>query len=195
MFSKVTSNFYYDFQKLLRKFYAQLFPICLCSLDLVWQTHFPVSVKLQSRKTTEEQKRLLEEKLKKMTEKFEYLVTITTTKTVKLKEANRQRLYYTAYEDFKFWLSSVEVQLQETNYGKDLATVSNQRKKHAYFEEGVRLHADQLKDLNTLADECIAAGQFDPEEVKFDPVRSSNLTLRRSLYLTPRRSSSLTLKR
>ena len=126
-----------------------------------------VSVKLLSKKTTDEQKRLLENKLKKLTETFEYLVQITTTKTVKLKEANRQRLYYTAYEDFKFWLSSVEVQLQETNYGKDLATVSNQRKKHAYFEEGVRLHADQLRDLNTLADECIAAQQFDPVEVSY----------------------------
>ena len=72
-----------------------------------------------------------------------------------------------AYEDFKFWLSSVEAQFGDTSFGNDLATVTNQKKRHTYFEEDVRLHEELLLDLNKLADECILAEQFDPKEVTF----------------------------
>ena len=54
-----------------------------------------------------EEEKEIAAKLAKITEQYEFLVQKTTQKTARLKEANRQRLYYTAYKDFDFWLSEV----------------------------------------------------------------------------------------
>ena len=62
---------------------------------------------LDSKKVQGEEEEAIAAKLAKITEQYEFLVQKTTEKTARLKEANRQRLYYTAYRDFDFWLNEV----------------------------------------------------------------------------------------
>ncbi|XP_063713105.1 spectrin alpha chain-like isoform X2 [Symsagittifera roscoffensis] len=121
---------------------------------------------LDSKKVQGEEEKEIAAKLAKITEQYEFLVQKTTQKTARLKEANRQRLYYTAYKDFDFWLSEVESQLKMEEKSNDLSTVQNQRKKHQLLEDDVAAHADRLVQLNELAEECMASPQFDPVEIE-----------------------------
>ncbi|XP_075238969.1 spectrin alpha chain-like isoform X4 [Convolutriloba macropyga] len=121
---------------------------------------------LDSKKVQGDEEDAIAAKLAKITEQYEFLVQKTTEKTARLKEANRQRLYYTAYKDFDFWLNEVESQLKIEEKSNDLSTVQNQRKKHQLLEDDVAAHADRLVQLNELGEECMASPQFDPVEIE-----------------------------
>ena len=47
----------------------------------------------------------------------------TSEKSMKLKEANRQRTFIAAVKDLDFWLGEVESLLNTDDVGKDLASV------------------------------------------------------------------------
>ncbi|KAL0276367.1 UNVERIFIED_CONTAM: hypothetical protein PYX00_003957 [Menopon gallinae] len=96
-----------------------------------------------------------------ITEQWEYLTQKTTEKTVKLKEANKQRTYIAAVKDLDFWLGEVESLLTSEDSGKDLASVQNLMKKHQLVEADVQAHEERIKDMNKQADSLIDSKQFD----------------------------------
>ena len=74
-------------------------------------------------------------RLESIVEQWEMLTQKTSEKTIKLKEANRQRTFIAAVKDLDFWLSEVRSLLssdddQGSTIGKDLASVQNLIKKH-----------------------------------------------------------------
>jgi len=79
-----------------------------------------------------------------ITEQWEYLTQKTTEKTVKLKEANKQRTYIAAVKDLDFWLGEVESLLTTEDSGKDLASVQNLMKKHQLVEADIHAHDDRI---------------------------------------------------
>lgn len=84
-------------------------------------------------------------RLVSIADQWEYLTQKTTEKTVKLKEANKQRTYIAAVKDLDFWLGEVESLLTSEDAGKDLASVQNLMKKHQLVEADVEAHADRIK--------------------------------------------------
>lgn len=72
----------------------------------------------------------------------------TTEKTLKLKEANKQRTYVAAVKDLDFWLGEVESLLTSEDSGKDLASVQNLMKKHQLVEADISAHEDRIKGKN-----------------------------------------------
>ncbi|XP_064649219.1 spectrin alpha chain-like isoform X2 [Lineus longissimus] len=100
-----------------------------------------------------------------LTEQWEYLVTKSTEKSEKLKEANRQAVYNAAVKDMEFWLDEVEHVIQSDDYGKDLASVQNLNKKHQILEADVEAHQDRMNELNRVADEFVEANAFDSENI------------------------------
>lgn len=71
----------------------------------------------------------------------------TTEKTLKLKEANKQRTYVAAVKDLDFWLGEVESLLTSEDSGKDLASVQNLMKKHQLVEADISAHEDRIKGI------------------------------------------------
>ncbi|EEB17271.1 Spectrin alpha chain, putative [Pediculus humanus corporis] len=101
-----------------------------------------------------------------ITEQWEFLTQKTTEKTLKLKEANKQRTYVAAVKDLDFWLGEVESLLTSEDSGKDLASVQNLMKKHQLVEADISAHEDRIKDMNKQADSLIESQQFDTASIQ-----------------------------
>lgn len=103
----------------------------------------------------------VQKRLTQIADQWEYLTQKTTEKSLKLKEANKQRTYIAAVKDLDFWLGEVESLLTSEDAGKDLASVQNLMKKHQLVEADIQAHEDRIKDMNTQADSLVESGQFD----------------------------------
>lgn len=84
-------------------------------------------------------------RLESIAEQWEFLTQKTTEKSLKLKEANKQRTYIAAVKDLDFWLGEVESLLTSEDAGKDLASVQNLMKKHQLVEADIQAHEDRIK--------------------------------------------------
>jgi len=115
----------------------------------------------------------VDNRLARITEHWEFLVQKSTEKNLKLKEASRQQTFNAGVKDIEFWLGLVENQLQNEEYGRDLASVQNLLKKHQLIEADVQSHEEQIKELNTTADQFINNNLFDTEAIK-DTISSIN---------------------
>lgn len=100
-------------------------------------------------------------RLASIADQWEFLTQKTTEKSLKLKEANKQRTYIAAVKDLDFWLGEVESLLTSEDSGKDLASVQNLMKKHQLVEADILAHEDRIKDMNEQADSLLSSGQFD----------------------------------
>lgn len=103
----------------------------------------------------------VQKRLSQIADQWEYLTQKTTEKSLKLKEANKQRTYIAAVKDLDFWLGEVESLLTSEDAGKDLSSVQNLMKKQQLVEADVQAHEDRIKDMNTQADSLVESGQFD----------------------------------
>ncbi|XP_067134094.1 spectrin alpha chain-like isoform X2 [Centruroides vittatus] len=105
-------------------------------------------------------------RLKSITEQWVYLTTKTTEKSIKLKEANKQRSFNAAVKDIDFWLGEVESLLKSEEAGKDLTSVQNLIKKHQMVEADITTHEDHIRDMNNLAQSLVDSGQFDAPSIQ-----------------------------
>ena len=131
----------------------------------------------------------VQSRLVSIADQWEFLTHKTAEKSMKLKEANKQRTYIAAVKDLDFWLGEVESLLTSEDAGKDLASVQNLMKKHqlvdadilvfidknffnCYLENEIiisiflQAHEDRIKDMNDQADSLIESGQFDAAAIQ-----------------------------
>jgi len=108
----------------------------------------------------------VDNRLARITEQWEFLVQKSTEKNLKLKEASKQQTFNAGVKDIEFWLGLVENQLQNEEYGRDLASVQNLLKKHQLIEADVLSHEEQIKELNATAEQFIANNLFDTEAIR-----------------------------
>merc|ERR1719317_1638217 len=105
-------------------------------------------------------------RLESIVEQWEVLTQKISEKSMKLKEANRQRTFIAAVKDLDFWLGEVESILTTDEVGKDLASVQNLMKKHQLVEADIIAHEDRIKDMNEQADSLVDSGQFDSADIQ-----------------------------
>merc|ERR1719259_419011 len=105
-------------------------------------------------------------RLESIVEQWEVLTHKTSEKSMKLKEATRQRTFIAAVKDLDFWLSEVKSLLNTDDSGKDLASVQNLTKKHQLIEADILSHEDRIKDMNEQADSLISSEQFDAKDIE-----------------------------
>ncbi|XP_066141929.1 spectrin alpha chain isoform X1 [Euwallacea fornicatus] len=105
-------------------------------------------------------------RLESIANQWEFLTQKTVEKSMKLKEANKQRTYIAAVKDLDFWLGEVESLLTSEDAGRDLASVQNLMKKHQLVEADIKHHEDRIKDMNDQADSLIESGQFDTASIQ-----------------------------
>jgi len=108
----------------------------------------------------------VDNRLARITEQWEFLVQKSSEKSLKLREASKQQTFNAGVKDIEFWLGLVENQLQNEEYGRDLASVQNLLKKHQLIEADVLTHEEQIKELNSTADQFINNNLFDTEAIK-----------------------------
>ena len=103
----------------------------------------------------------VQNRLKSIQEQWEILTQKTSEKSMKLKEANRQRTFIASIKDLDFWLGEVESLLNTNDLGKDLASIKNLMKKQQLIEADIMAHEDRIADMNEQADSLINSQQFD----------------------------------
>jgi spectrin alpha len=108
----------------------------------------------------------VDNRLARITEQWEFLVQKSSEKSLKLKEASRQQTFNAGVKDIEFWLGLVENQLQNEEYGRDLASVQNLLKKHQLIEADVLAHEEPIKELNATATQFINNNLFDTEAIR-----------------------------
>merc|ERR1711971_224590 len=108
----------------------------------------------------------VQNRLESIAEQGELLTQKTSEKSMKLKEANRQRTFIAAVKDLDFWLGEVESILTTDEVGKDLASVQNLMKKHQLVEADIIAHEDRIKDMNEQAESQVDSGQFDSNDIR-----------------------------
>lgn len=79
----------------------------------------------------------VQSRLVSIADQWEFLTHKTAEKSMKLKEANKQRTYIAAVKDLDFWLGEVESLLTSEDAGKDLASVQNLMKKHQLVDADI----------------------------------------------------------
>lgn len=104
-------------------------------------------------------------RLESLASQWEVLTQKSAEKSLKLKEANKQRTFIAAVKDLDFWLGEVESLLTNEDVGKDLASVQNLMKKQQLVEADVQAHQDRIKDMNAQADSLVDSGQFDTANI------------------------------
>jgi len=107
----------------------------------------------------------VQQRLESISEQWEILTTKTSEKSMKLKEANRQRTFIAAVKDLDFWLGEVDSLLQTEDFGKDLASVQNMIKKHQLVEADITAHEERVRDMNEQADSLVSSEQFDSADI------------------------------
>lgn len=90
----------------------------------------------------------VQKRLASIADQWEYLTQKTTEKSLKLKEANKQRTYIAAVKDLDFWLGEVESLLTSEDAGKDLVSVKNLMKKQQLVEADIEAHDERIRDMN-----------------------------------------------
>uniref|UniRef100_A0A8R1DU58 Spectrin alpha chain n=1 Tax=Caenorhabditis japonica TaxID=281687 RepID=A0A8R1DU58_CAEJA len=83
------------------------------------------------------------------------LIEITTEKSYRLTEANKQNNFMEGIKELEFWLDEIENRLQSDDYGKDLASVENLLKKHSLLEAEIIGHQDRVVEMNEQADSLL----------------------------------------
>ena len=103
---------------------------------------------------------------------MEFLTQETSKKSMKLKEADRQRTLSTAVMDLDLWIGEIESLLSSPDeMGQDIASVQNLMKNHKQVEADIIAHEDRIKDMNKLVD----SGQFDSNDI---PDKKENISKR-----------------
>merc|ERR1719309_634107 len=113
----------------------------------------------------------VQNRLESIAEQWELLTQKTSEKSMKLKEANRQRTFIAAVKDLDFWLGEVESILTTDEVGKDLASVQNLMKKHQLVEADIIAHEDRIKDMNEQAESLVDSGQFDSDDSRYKVIQ------------------------
>merc|ERR1712051_736393 len=108
----------------------------------------------------------VQQRLEMISEQWETLTKKTSEKSMKLKEANRQRTFIAAVKDLDFWLGEVDSLLSTDESGKDLASVQNLTKKHQLLEADILANEERISDLNEQADSLVSCEQFDTEDIE-----------------------------
>merc|ERR1711962_668875 len=108
----------------------------------------------------------VQNRLEYIAEQWELLTQKTSEKSMKLKEANRQRTFIAAVKDLDLWLGEVESILTTDEVGKDLASVQNLMKKHQLVEADIIAHEDRIMDMIDQADSLVDSGQFDSNDIQ-----------------------------
>ncbi|CAG0916965.1 unnamed protein product [Notodromas monacha] len=108
----------------------------------------------------------VQSRLQSIADQWEFLTKKSSEKSMKLKEANKQRTYIAAVKDLDFWLGEVESLLTSEDSGKDLASVQNLIKKHQLVEADIGAHEDRIRDMNSQADSLIESGQFEASPIQ-----------------------------
>merc|ERR1719361_1046380 len=108
----------------------------------------------------------VQNRLESIADQLELLTQKTSERSMKLKEANRQRTFIAAIKDLDFWLGEIESLLNTDEVGKDLASVQNLMKKHQLVEADIIAHEDRIKDMNEQAEILVDSGQFDSNDIR-----------------------------
>ncbi|XP_037079829.1 spectrin alpha chain-like [Pollicipes pollicipes] len=108
----------------------------------------------------------VQQRLASIAEQWEFLTQKSSEKSMKLKEANKQRTYVAAVKDLDFWLGEVESLMTAEDAGKDLASVQDLMKKHDLVENDIAAHEDRVNDMNQQADSLVESGQFDTADIQ-----------------------------
>merc|ERR1711971_1311497 len=108
----------------------------------------------------------VQNRLESIAQQWEFLTQKTSEKSMKLKEANRQRTFIAAVKDLDFWVGEVESLLTTDEVGKDLASVQNLMKKHQLVEADIIAHEDRIKDMIDQSDSLVDSGQFDSNDIR-----------------------------
>lgn len=132
----------------------------------------------------------VEARLESIANQWETLTMKTSEKSLKLKEANKQRTYIAAVKDLDFWLGEVESLLTSEDSGKDLASVQNLIKKHQLVEADISAHEERISDMNGQADSLIESEQFDAVAIQ-EKRQSINTRFERVKNLAAHRQSRL----
>ena len=132
----------------------------------------------------------VEARLDSIAHQWETLTQKTSEKSLKLKEANKQRTYIAAVKDLDFWLGEVESLLTSEDAGKDLASVQNLMKKQQLVEADINAHEERIKDMNDQADSLIESEQFDAAAIQ-EKRQSINSRFERVKNLGAHRQSRL----
>jgi spectrin alpha len=108
----------------------------------------------------------VDNRLARITEQWEFLVQKSNEKSLKLREASKQQTFNAGVKDIEFWLGLVENQLQNDDYGRDLANVQNLIKKQQLIEADIAAHEEPIKELNSTADQFINNNLFDTDAIR-----------------------------
>lgn len=94
------------------------------------------------------------------------MVQKSTEKSLKLKEASKQQTFNAGVKDIEFWLGLLENQLNNNDYGKDLASVQNLIKKHQLIEADLQSHEEQINELNATGQQFLNNNLFDADKTR-----------------------------
>lgn len=97
---------------------------------------------------------------------FKQLLELSATKRERLNDAYQAVLFLRSLEEFELWLSGVELLIQNTDAGKDLASANNLLKRHGMLENDVQQHNENCDAIHEGAENFTKHGHFMADEIE-----------------------------
>lgn len=96
---------------------------------------------------------------------YKHLQELSALKQDRLRDAYQALLFNRSLDEFEVWISEVELQLQSSDYGTDLASVNNLLKRHNALEIDVSQHTENCETINEGAEEFMKSNHFMAEKL------------------------------
>lgn len=93
------------------------------------------------------------------------LVHTVDHKGSRLSDANQGQGFNRDVDDVEMWLTEVESQLANEDYGKDSASVQNLQKRNELLEQDIAAHQDRIDNISKTADRLLATNHFDATNI------------------------------
>ncbi|XP_076250387.1 spectrin beta chain, non-erythrocytic 5 kst isoform X4 [Rhynchophorus ferrugineus] len=97
---------------------------------------------------------------------WKHMLEQSHLKRDRLNEAYQALLFIRSVDEFELWLSDIEIHVNSTETGKDLASASNLLKRHIALEKDIQQHLDNCEQIDEASEQFIKSGHFMSNQIR-----------------------------
>ena len=109
---------------------------------------------------------VLQEKRSSVNERYERVKTLSTYRRDRLQEANTLHCFFRDIADQESWIREKKLLLNTDDFGKDLTSVNNLRKKHKRFESEILAHEPSIRAVQETGQKLMLETNSNAPEIE-----------------------------
>lgn len=108
----------------------------------------------------------IQQRLDDLENDWKHLRELSQLKRDRLDDAYQALLFDRLLDEFVIWSEEVGVNLQSTDYGRDLTSVNNLLKRHTMLENDIQQHSENCESIHEAAEQFVKNNHFMKDELQ-----------------------------